>query len=215
MSRQRLIAPQQLIACPSCDSLMQLPCLQHGESANCHVCKHPVSRYDNNSQEHVVAFALSAGIFLFLACAFPFLSLQSAGIEHATTLLQTPLALYNNGMHLLAMMVGLFILLFPLCVLLWVLLVYIPLLLSYPASWLVLAGRCIFALQAWCMVDVFLLAVIVSLVKLATMAQLQLGTGFWSYGAFSLMFTLMLSRIDKLSCWNAIEKLLFEKAEKP
>ena len=55
------------------------------------------------------------------------------------------------------------------------------------------------------MVEVFLIGVVVSLVKLSQMADVQLGYSFWAYTGFSICFTLAVTTMDKLQCWQAIE----------
>jgi paraquat-inducible protein A len=57
------------------------------------------------------------------------------------------------------------------------------------------------------MVEVFLIGVIVSLVKIAAMATVVLGISFWAYVAFTICFTLALSNLDRYQCWHLIEQL--------
>ena len=57
------------------------------------------------------------------------------------------------------------------------------------------------------MVEVFLIGVVVSLVKLAQLASVQLGLSFWAYAAFSITFTLALTTLDRFQCWQMIERL--------
>ncbi len=204
---------EQHIACPSCDSLVTVPVLQHGEAAYCHFCNFPLSQRNFHEADHVIAYALSALVLLTVACDFPFLTLREAGAESIMTLFNTPIALHRFGMHLLAVMVSLFILLLPLAVMVMTLLLYIPLYWGRPVPWLRFTARWVFALQVWCMVDVFLIAVLVSLVKLVEMAHIDLGIGFWAYVAFTFAFTLMLSSMDRLACWSAIDHTLLQTTQ--
>jgi paraquat-inducible protein A len=57
------------------------------------------------------------------------------------------------------------------------------------------------------MVEVFIIAVIVSLVKIASLATVVLGISFWAYAAFSICFTLALVTLDRYQCWEMIEAL--------
>ena len=76
------------------------------------------------------------------------------------------------------------------------------------SPWLKPAGRILYSLQEWSMVEVFLIGVVVSLVKLASMASVQLGLSFWAYAAFGVCFTLAMSTLDRFHCWQSIERLL-------
>jgi paraquat-inducible protein A len=56
------------------------------------------------------------------------------------------------------------------------------------------------------MVEVFIIGVIVSLVKIGHMAHVILGASFWSYVGFAICFTAALSGLDRLSVWREIER---------
>ena len=68
-------------------------------------------------------------------------------------------------------------------------------------------GRFIFGVSAWSMVEVFVIGVIVSLVKLASMASVVLGISFWAYALFALSLTATLSSLDRAFVWDAIERV--------
>jgi paraquat-inducible protein A len=55
------------------------------------------------------------------------------------------------------------------------------------------------------MVEVFVIGVIVSLVKIGHMATVVLGLSFWSYVAFSVCFTAAMASLDRLEVWREIE----------
>jgi paraquat-inducible protein A len=57
------------------------------------------------------------------------------------------------------------------------------------------------------MVEVFCIGVIVSLVKLSDMAKVTLGISFWAYLAFSVLFLMAFSGLDRLTVWNRIDRL--------
>ncbi|MEZ5501490.1 MAG: paraquat-inducible protein A [Halioglobus sp.] len=64
-----------------------------------------------------------------------------------------------------------------------------------------------FLTQNWSMVEVFIIGVIVSLVKIAAMATVVVGISFWAYAAFTVCFTLAVSSLDRYQCWERIEAL--------
>jgi paraquat-inducible protein A len=150
---------------------------------------------------------VGAAAFLTTAIAFPFLSLKVGGFENAMTLLQSAIELYRNGMGELAGLVLGFIVIIPTAMLAAVLALLVPLVRGRKVPWLVPAGRFIFALGPWSMVEVFVIGVIVSLVKLASMATVVLGISFWSYAAFVVCFTASISSLDRVFVWDAIEEM--------
>jgi paraquat-inducible protein A len=54
------------------------------------------------------------------------------------------------------------------------------------------------------MAEVFIISVIVSLVKIAAMADVQLGIAFWSYILFTLCLTKALANTDRFILWRTI-----------
>ena len=62
-------------------------------------------------------------------------------------------------------------------------------------------------MQHWVMAEVFIIGVIVSLVKIATMATVTLGLSFWAYAAFSVCFALAVATVDRYQVWEQIEAL--------
>ena len=144
---------------------------------------------------------------LAIAFSFPFLSISAAGVTNSMTLVQTVLYLAQYGADAIAFLVSLFVILVPLVMLTFMVVLstvlraerFHPLLLA-PTRWL-------FHLNAWAMVEVFAIGVIVSLVKLAAMAKVSLGPSFWAYLAFTVLFLLAFSGLDRLTVWRDIERL--------
>ncbi len=195
------------LACLACDLVLRNPSLAEGERALCPRCRHPLKSRPRDGLVRSLAFAVGAATFLATAIAFPFLSLKIGGFDNAMTLLQTAARLYQNGMGELAALVLGFILIIPAALLAAVLALLVPLVRRRNAPWLVPTGRLVFALGPWCMVEVFVIGVIVSLVKLASMATVVLGISFWSYAAFAVCFTASISSLDRMLVWDAIEEM--------
>ena len=196
-----------LIACLGCDLLVDVADLRDGDTARCPRCGHFLTRLQHDAVSRVTAYAVAGMVFLALACSFPFLSFATAGMESVMTLPQTAVELYVQGMPAISLVVAAFIMVIPAAVLILLVLVCLPLLMGYPARWLVTAARWVFTLHNWAMVEVFIIGVIVSLVKIASMATVSLGISFWAYAAFSLCFTLALATLDRYQVWQLIEEL--------
>ena len=197
----------ELIACHGCDLLVDVSGLENNSHANCPRCGHFLTRYQRDAMNRVLAYAIAAILFLALALNFDFLSISSSGLESVMTLRSAPLSLWRYGMPELAIMLALFIIYIPALVLLLLVSLSAPLLLRARVPWLRLAARSIFTLQNWTMVEVFIIGVIVSLVKIAAMAPVELGISFWAYAAFSICFMLALVTLDRYQCWEMIEAL--------
>jgi len=195
------------IACPGCDLLLNVSALKDGESASCSRCGHFLTRYRSDAYSRVLAYAVAALVLLILANSFSFLSFAASGLESVMTLRQTPGALWDYGMPEVAILVAAFIIVIPAVVLVMMLILCIALDRGRSHPWLVFMAKGIFLAQNWAMVEVFIIGVIVSLVKIAAMATVHLGISFWAYAGFSICFTLAVAGLDRYQCWERIEQL--------
>lgn len=195
------------IACHGCDLLVNIGTLQDGDAANCPRCGGFLTRYRKDAYNRVLAFATSGLILLLLANSYEFLAFSSNGVESQITLRETPAALWENGMPLVAMLVGGFIIAIPAAVLMMLIGLCIPLNAGQYRFWLPSLTKTIMRVHNWAMAEVFIIGVIVSLVKLSSMATVVVGISFWAYAGFTIFFILAISGLDRYQCWRHIEEL--------
>jgi paraquat-inducible protein A len=195
------------IACHGCDLLSSVEDLQAGQTASCPRCGHVLTRKSVDPYGKVLSYAIAGIILLIMANSYSFLSFSSTGMESVITLRETPAAIWNNGMPGIAILIAAFIIFIPAFVLVLLLLLCIPLHAGQYQPWLIPVAKTIFLIQNWSMVEVFIIGVIVSLVKIAEMATVQLGISFWAYAGFSVCFTLAIGTLDRYQCFEAVETL--------
>jgi paraquat-inducible protein A len=195
------------IACQSCDLLLSVASLKDGETASCSRCGHFLTRKLTDPYGRVISFTIAAIILLVMANSYTFLSFGASGLESVITLRETPGAVWKYGMPFVAIMVAAFIIIIPALILVLLLLLCIPLHEGRNRPWLAAAAKLIFLTQSWSMVEVFIIGVIVSLVKIADIATVELGISFWAYAGFAICFTLAVSSLDRYQCWERIEAL--------
>lgn len=194
-------------ACQSCDLLVSVAATKHGESASCPRCGCFLTRCYDDANRRVLAYSSAGLMFLVFASSYSFLSLSRSGVESNITLLQTPAALWSYGMPEVGALVAAFIIVIPAIVLAMMAALSILINQDRYHSWLVPLAKGIFLGQHWSMVEVFIIAVIVALVKIAAMATVVIGISFWAYAAFTVCFTLAVSNLDRYQCWERIEAL--------
>ena len=181
--------------------------LGHRQQARCGSCNHLLAIYRKHAYAHVVAFSISGLIFFVMACRYPFMSFKSSGMESIMTLPQAITQIKGEGMWDLAILVACFILIIPALVMVLTGALGISLLAGWRNYWAKDVAKLIFHLQVWSMVEVFFIGVLVSLFKIAHMATVGIGIAFWSYAAFAIFFTLMLSNLDTFYTWKRLEEL--------
>jgi len=192
-------------ACIHCDLPLAIGELRGGQRALCPRCGHLITACGHDALQRALAFAAAAIVLLVLSNAFPFLSLKANGLKSVMTIPATAAELHRDGYTTLAILVLGVIVAIPGAILAVVMALVIPLLQRRNAPWLVPAGRLLFQLSPWSMVEVFVIGVIVSLVKIHHMATVVIGLSFWSYVGFSLCFAATLANLDRLQVWREIE----------
>lgn len=198
--------PVEAIACHCCDLILEISPLEPGRKAHCPRCGHLLSSSKAFAFDKACAYAFSALVFLLLSLPFPFLAFQSQGREQQVSLLQSGYDLVLLGFPVLALLLTLFILFIPALLLSCYLAVLLPLRGGYAFSWMYRLTRFLFTLHPWGMAEVFLIGVLVSLVKIAGMADLVIGMSFWAYVLFAFFLTLTITSVDKLQLWQALDR---------
>ncbi len=195
---------EQLILCHDCDLPIWLGVVPPGGSARCPRCRGMLVRRVRDSVDRTLAFAL-AGLLLFVvANAFPFLAMKMRGLVTETTLATGVRALYEQGRPLVASLVLLTTILAPLLHLSAILYVLLPLKLGIRMPWSVDCFRWLQRIQSWSMMEVFMLGVLVSLVKLAAMAEIVPGIALWAFVALIPVVAAATSSLDAQLVWDRI-----------
>jgi paraquat-inducible protein A len=169
--------------CPQCDLVAQPVRLRPGETSRCPRCGAEADRGSQASRGATLAIAATAAQLWILMNTFPLVALKLGGVERQTTLIGAAITLANHGRVPLAVLVGLTTVLAPgieIAVALWVLGRFETVARSASLGRLVRWYR---ALRRWSMVDVFMLGCLVSIVKLAHLADIVVGPGLWACAA--------------------------------
>ena len=191
-----------LIACHECDLLhRQVPLPQSG-TALCSRCGATLYRSRPHGNERALALAL-AGIVLFaIANSFPIVTLELSGERVEGTLLGAVRQLWSTEMRLLSAMVFVTMFLMPLVQLTAICWLLVPLRMGRAAPEHSLAFRALQSARTWGMLEVFVLGVLVTLVKLAHFAHATPGIALWSFGALMLVVAAVENFFDARELWS-------------
>jgi paraquat-inducible protein A len=192
-------------ACEECDLLVAVPDIRAGERAECPRCGFLLTSRPKHGFEFALSFALAACVFFAISLSFPFLSFSSSGLENVMTLPEAALAIYRRHDVGLAIIVFVSIIALPMVLLGVIIALTLPLVAGWRTFWLPPVAKLMFRLGDWTMVEVFMIGVIVSLVKIAKLATVTLDLSFWGYIAFVICLTAALSGLDRMQVWKAIE----------
>jgi paraquat-inducible protein A len=193
------------VACPDCDLLNRV---DDGARTNllCRRCGAVLYRYRPNSIERSLALTIAALILFLLSSSFPFLSIQLRGFFQQTTLLTGIRELWGQGLHLLSLLVLLTCVVMPLLQMLGLLYILAPLhWYRRPAPYAVAVCRLVQATAPWCMMEVFMIGVLVALVKLGHMATIIPGISVVAFGVLIFVMATVTSSLELSHIWNQLD----------
>jgi len=191
-----------LIACHDCDLIQRLPHMSEPGTIQCIRCGAELHQKIRNSIERTLSLTF-AGLVLFgLANTFPFLAFKIGSQVRRTTLLTGIQELYAQGMPELSVIVLLTTVVVPLAQMICMLYILLPLKFRRIPIKLPQVFRFIRHLQPWNMIEVFMLGILVSVVKLAKMAQIIPGVALFSFLALIFVMTAMTASLDSHLIWE-------------
>ncbi|ASJ71376.1 paraquat-inducible protein A [Granulosicoccus antarcticus] len=170
-----------LVACPGCDLLHHRRHLLIGELARCERCGDILQSNKFDSVDRTLAAVLASIVLLLVSLCLPFLSLSRAGINSTISVLDAVSSLWFSDMLWLGTLTLAFIVLLPLTRLL--LLAWVLGRIRFQRKirrGMRMAFRWSIRMEPWAMADIFMVGVVVSLVKVSTLANLHTGLAFWS-----------------------------------
>ncbi|MCW8933473.1 MAG: paraquat-inducible protein A [Gammaproteobacteria bacterium] len=197
---------QLLTVCRACDALQDVSHITKGNIASCICCGVRLFKHSKSPIEFPLAILLACAIFFVIANIYPVMQLNIAGIDRETTLIETTHILFIEGSPILATIVGLSSVVFPgFCVFS---LLYIFLSIYFNKKWHLTRALLIWVsrLLPWVMMDVYLLAILVAIVKLVSLANVVLGIGFSALVGFVIFYAIAMSSIEMHMLWARLDK---------
>lgn len=195
-----------LIACPECDLLLREISLPPGRTACCPCCGVTLYRNQPDSIRRSLALTLASAILYLIANSFPILGINLQGNGNAVTLLQAVHDLWNQEMHLVSSLTFVTAILVPALELGMMLYLLIPLYLGRVPVGVSLIMRLIQLIKPWGMVEVFMLGILVSLVKLVQDFRIMPGVALWSFGILTVLLAAMASSFNPRDVWAHLDK---------
>jgi len=194
-----------LIACHECDLLQHETHLPPGGVARCGRCGAKLYRSHPDSLDRTLAITVAAAVLFAIANSFPILTLQLQGQGVAATLYGAVTALYDQDMTIVAALVFVTTILVPAIELAMMMYMLLPLRLGHTPPGLAAVFRMLQSLKPWGMVEVFMLGILVSLVKLSHLAAVEVGIALWSFACLMALMAAGAATFDPRDIWARVE----------
>ena len=191
------------LSCESCDLVVR-----DGPDRECPRCAGPLHRRKPNSIARTWALLIASVCFYVPANVFPILSLTRLGAPQESTILGGALELLHAGM-------------WPLALLVFCASIVVPTLKLAALTWMLVAThrgserrlrqrtrlyRVVDVIGRWSMIDVFMLAILVALVRMGILAEVQPRVGAACFAAVVVLTMLAAGSFDPRLMWDRAGK---------
>lgn len=171
-----------IIACHECDLLQrQVPLPKHGVG-RCRRCRAVLYRDYVPGPDRSLAFTVAALILFLITNAYPIVELELQGNRQTAGLYDAVHSLWIEGREEVAVLVGFTTMLAPALQIALLMYLLVPLKLGRRYGGTLPVLRFMQTVRPWSMMEVFLLGILVSLVKLEHLVHVEPGIALWAFG---------------------------------
>jgi paraquat-inducible protein A len=190
-------------ACETCGLVQEIEELPIGFIARCARCGSSLRHRRPNSRLRTLTFSLAALILYFPSNLYPLITAEYHGIHSETTIIQGIRSLFRDHQYFIAGLVFCTSILSPALKILGLL--FLSLTLNWPKwkkarTWIYQIIRII---DPWNMLEVFLLAISVSMIEMGRVATVHPGRGVFSFTAVVALTLLATLSFDPRLLWDS------------
>lgn len=195
-----------LIACHECDLVHQLGAVPPGGDVRCSRCGSALYQPRRDSINRTLALTLAGVLLYLIANTNPFLGFK-IGSQIRETVLATGIhQLYLQDMRMIATLVLFTVVLLPAFHLVGMLYILVPLQMNLVPRRLARVFRLILFLKPWGMMEIFMLGILVSAVKLGKMATIIPGVALFAFLALIFVQAAMAVTLDSHLIWKQLDR---------
>lgn len=197
-------AARPLVACQDCGLLFTAPQGRSHGRVRCRRCGAELYRLGRDGIGPALGLTVTALILLVLANVFPLMTFRYEGREQGNVLISGVFELYAQGLWPVAALVFLITIAIPAAKLLGSLWVLLPL----HRGRLPVDGARVFrlveTLHPWAMTEVYLLGLLVAYVKLADIADVELGPALFAFVALIVVMIAAEMALEPRAVWERL-----------
>ncbi|MFC0668061.1 paraquat-inducible protein A [Azotobacter chroococcum] len=196
----------KLVACHECDLLMLKPELTPGERAECPRCGFELFSHQPHMLGRSLALVIAALLLYVPANFLPILQLRLLGQTSQDTVWSAVVALYESGLQGIGVVVFLCSMGIPLLKLLCQLAVLLSIRWGVGRGYGLLLYRIYHHLREWGMLEVYFMGILVSIVKLVSLADLAVGAGLICFVCLLLVQVWLEITMSPHQVWEALSR---------
>jgi len=196
----------KLVACQTCGLVQEVDDVPKNSVIKCARCNFQIFHRRVNSRARTLAFSLAALILYFPSNLYPIITADYQGQHTQTTIFQGISSLFAHQQYFIASLIFCTSILTPALKIIG--LIFITLTLGWPKwkkarTWIF---KIISIIDPWNMLEVFLLAICVSMVELGEVATVHPGRGVFAFAACVVLTLLATLSFDSRLLWDSPEE---------
>jgi paraquat-inducible protein A len=194
-----------LVACPDCDLLQRLPSLPRGAKARCRRCRRELERRPGTPRDLALALAVAAVFVYIVANVFPLMNLSVVGRAAETTISGGAYAMWEQGERITGLVVLFCGVIAPGGYILFMLTLLLAVRREPPPFWAGEMLRWVRHFEVWSMLEVMMLGILVSLIKIAELATVDAGIGMYAFGTLVILCPAIMLSFDEEELWQKVQ----------
>jgi paraquat-inducible protein A len=192
----------RIVACETCGLVQRAGRVPEGSLAKCARCHFRLFARRPDSRTRTIAFSLAALFLYFPSNIYPIVTTEYHGLHSSTTILQGIKSLFTHQQYFIGSLVFCTSILSPAFKIAGLL--FIPLTVGHPRwkrarTW---AYKIIRVVDPWNMLEVFLLAIAVSMIEMGRVATVHPGAGVFSFAAVVALTLMATLSFDPRLLWD-------------
>ena len=197
-----------LSACPECDLLLRLS----GEEApgvveKCPRCGAVVHDTKKDSLQYILALSLSGLVLFPPAMLLPIMKLSVLNLGDSANILQGVSALFRSGFYLVALIVLLTSAVIPFVKVALLFCLSVCIRFKWFGNFLSPGFRAYLFMDEWGMLEIYMLGILVSIIKLGDIADISYGIGLYCFVGVLALTLFSSAALSEHQYWDLIEKV--------
>jgi paraquat-inducible protein A len=194
------------ISCHECDQICKVSINGAKGRLKCPVCDNVLYKHNENMIENMFALSLSALILFIVVIIFPFMSFTIPGNTSNATFTSSIIYMFSDKQWMMGTIILITTVIVPFSRIILYLTLFGPLYFKKVPYYAANSIKLLQKLMPWGMLDVFLIGILVSVVKLVKMGTIHTGVSLWAFFILVFVFSAMEIQFDAHPIWDKIDE---------
>ncbi len=200
-----MIKVSHWLACEHCDALLRTRDVGNAQAANCPICHSTIFEHKEDSISRTLVLSLT-GLFLYLpANLLPVMTLEILGQKNSNSMVNGVQQLFEQGFWWMAFLVLMCSVIMPLFELSLLFFITLSVRLGWRTRALVTALKCEHISSEWCMLEVYMLGILVAYIKMSDLGEIIIGPAMLLFILLLITTIVALWAFDRHAVWQFLE----------